>query len=247
VGKLLEWIPKSWEQKRETQRKNREIELEPAYKELYDKLKHTYDEYLNRPEYRKVGFPTVTIDRTFLHCDDIDDRVQLCSYDLWKNDENLCCVISWKNLDERANAAKHAASLMLKGPETSLYQSEQEMREYQQQQQQAQLQAQQQQAQMELQFKQAELEQNNTINQRDNETKLMVANIQAASKRDADGDGLVNEGQDTQDLNEKVKQFDQKMKLERDKFEYQKQKDKRDNDTKLTIAKMKPRTTSNSK
>ena len=130
VCKLLESIPKSLEQKRETQRKNREIELEPTYKELYDKLKHTYDEYLNRPEYRKVGFPTVTIDRTFLHCDDIDDRVQLCSYDLWKNDENLCCVISWKNLDERANAAKHTAALMLTGPETSLYQSEQEMRTY---------------------------------------------------------------------------------------------------------------------
>ena len=128
-----------------------------------------------------------------------------------------------------------------------LEQSEQEMREYQQQQQQAQLQAQQQQAQMELQFKQAELEQNDTINQRDNETKLMVANIQAASKRDADGDGLINEGQDSIDLSEKVRQFDQKMKLERDKFEYQKQKDKRDNDTKLQIAKMKPRTTSNSK
>ena len=128
-----------------------------------------------------------------------------------------------------------------------LEQSEQEMREYQQQQQQAQLQAQQQQTQMELQFKQAELEQNDTINQRDNETKLMVANIQAASKRDADGDGLINEGQDTQDLSEKIREFDTKMKLERDKLEYQKQKDKRDNDTKLQIAKMEPRTTSNNK
>jgi hypothetical protein len=122
-------------------------------------------------------------------------------------------------------------------------QNEQEMRQQQQAMQQQQLQAQQQQAQMEMQFKQAELEQNDTINQRDNETKLMVANIQAASKRDADGDGLVNEGQDGTDLNEKIREFDQKMRLERVKFEYQKQKDKKDNDVKLQIAKQKNKNT----
>ena len=126
-------------------------------------------------------------------------------------------------------------------------QSENEMRQIQQQQQQAQLQQQQAQAEAQLQMKQAELQQNDAINQRDNETKILVANIQAASKRDADGDGLVNEGEDTQDLSEKIREFDTKMKLERDKFEYQKQKDKRDNDTKLTIAKMRPKTTTSKK
>ena len=125
-----------------------------------------------------------------------------------------------------------------------LEQSEQEMREYQQQMQQQQLQAQQQQAQMELQFKQAELEQNDTINQRDNETKLMVANIQAASKRDADGDGLINEGQDTKDLDEKLYEFDEKMRLERDKLTWDKQKNKDNNNVKLKIASTKSKTTS---
>ena len=94
---------------------------------------------------------------------------------------------------------------------------------------------------MEMQYKQAELEQKDTINQRDNETKLLVANIQAQFKKDADGDGLINEGIDTTDINEKIREFDEKMKLERDKFEYQKKKDKQDNETKLTIAKMKPK------
>ena len=44
-----------------------------------------------------------------------------------------------------------------------------------------------------------------------------------------------------------IRQFDAKLKLDRDKFEYQKKKDKMDNDTKLTIAKMRPKTTSNNK
>ena len=118
-------------------------------------------------------------------------------------------------------------------------QSENEMRQMQQQQQQAQLQQQQAQAEAQLQMKQAELQQNDTINQRDNETKILVANIQAASKRDADGDGLINEGEDTQDLQEKLYEFNSKLKLERDKLEFAKQKSKEDNQTKLKIAKMK--------
>ena len=117
-------------------------------------------------------------------------------------------------------------------------QSEQEMREYQQQQQQATLQQQQAQAEAQLQMKQVELQQNDAINQRDNETKILIANIQAASKRDGDGDGIVGEGENTQDLDEKVREFNTKMQLERDKFNYQKQKDKQDNDTKLKIAQM---------
>lgn len=128
----------------------------------------------------------------------------------------------------------------------TLEQIEKEMREQQQQAQQQQLQAQQQQTQMEMQMKQIEIQQQDILNQRDNETKLLIANIQAQSKRDADGDGIINEGENnTTDLNERIRQFDEKMKLDKDKFEYQKQKDKRDNDTKLTIAKMKSKTNNN--
>lgn len=126
-----------------------------------------------------------------------------------------------------------------------LEQDEAQMRQYNQQMQQQQLQAQQQQAQMNMQLEQSKLQQQDTMNQRDNETKLLVANMQAQYKRDADGDGVINEGEDTQDLNEKIRQFNEKMKLDRNKFEYQKQKDKRDNDTKLTIAKMHPKNTTN--
>ena len=128
-----------------------------------------------------------------------------------------------------------------------LEQAEKEMQQVQQQQQQMQLQAQQQQQQVEMQMKQAEMQLEDQLNQRDNETKILTATIQAQSKRDADGDGLINEGEDTQDLSEKIREFDAKMKLERDKLEYQKQKDKKDNELKLTIAKLKPKTTTNNK
>ena len=100
---------------------------------------------------------------------------------------------------------------------------------------------------MEMQYKQAELEQKNTINQRDNETKLLIANIQAQYKKDADGDGIINEGVDNTDINEKIREFDEKMKLERDKLDWDKKKNKDNNDVKLQIAKMKPKSTTNKK
>ena len=126
-------------------------------------------------------------------------------------------------------------------------QSEAEAMQRAQQQQEQQQQLAQQQMQIQAETEQAKMQQEDMLNQRDNETKLLIANMQALSKRDADGDGIVNEGVDTQDLSEKIRQFDAKLKLDRDKFEYQKKKDKMDNDTKLTIAKMRPKTTSNSK
>lgn len=123
-------------------------------------------------------------------------------------------------------------------------QSEQEMREYQQQQQQAALQQQQAQAEAQLQMKQAELQQDDAINQRDNETKILVANIQAMSKKDADSDGVVNE-KDSNDLTEQVREFDEKMKLEREKLDWDKKKNKDNNDVKIQIAKSRPKTNNN--
>jgi hypothetical protein len=66
--------------------------------------------------------------------------------------------------------------------------------------------------------------------------------MQALSKKDADGDGIVNEGVNTQDLSEKIREFDAKLKLDRDKFEYQKQQDKRELDAKIKIANKKSNT-----
>ena len=121
-------------------------------------------------------------------------------------------------------------------------QSEAETMQRAQEAQQQQAQLEQQKMQMQAQAEAVKLQQEDILNQRDNETRLLIANIQALSKRDADGDGVINEGVDTEDLSEKIREFDQRLKLDRDKFEYQKKKDKIDNDTKIAIAKMKPKT-----
>ena len=129
-----------------------------------------------------------------------------------------------------------------------LEQNEREMQQMQQQQQQAQLQAQQQQKELELQMKQAEMQLKDMMNQRDNETKILTATIQAQTKRDSDGDGIINENENNAvTLEEQVKEFNEKMKLERDKLEQDDRHHKEDNDLKLEIAKIKPSKTSNNK
>jgi hypothetical protein len=77
-------------------------------------------------------------------------------------------------------------------------------------------------AQMELNQKAAELEQKEQANIRDNETKLMIANIQAESK----SDGTDNEPTEESRANllEKIRQFDEKLKLDRDRLELDKKK-----------------------
>lgn len=172
-------------------------------------------------------------------------------YDIekFRNEIDQAATIALQNnMISLSGYLKLKSSGSLSEKSKQLEQNEEEMRQYQQQMQQQQLQAQQQQAQLEMQAKQAEMQLKDTINQRDNETKLLVANIQIQSKRDADGDGIINENENNAlDLNEKVRQFNEKMKLEREKLELDKKQHKEDNDLKLTIAKMKPKTTSNNK
>ena len=100
------------------------------------------------------------------------------------------------------------------------------MQERQQQAQQEQLQAQQQQAELVAQQKQAELEQRERANIRDNETRVLVAEITADGYRDTFGDDGIqdNSTQDKQKLLEDMRQFDEKMKIERDKLNLEKDK-----------------------
>lgn len=122
-------------------------------------------------------------------------------------------------------------------------QAEQDMMMRQQEAQQQQNQLQQQQIEQQAQIEQAKMQQEDALNQRDNETKLLIANMQALSKKDADGDGIINEG-NSEDLAQKIREFDEKMKLERDKLEWDKKKNADNNKVKKEIAAMRPRTTS---
>ena len=94
-------------------------------------------------------------------------------------------------------------------------QNENEMRQMQQQQQQAQLQAQQQQAQMEMQFKQAELELKDSINQRDNDTKVLIETMRNNETEQPVGE--TESKLDRDKLNESIRQFNENLNFEKEK------------------------------
>ena len=96
--------------------------------------------------------------------------------------------------------------------------------------QQAQQQAEQQRIEQELRLKTMELEQNDLLNQRDNETKVLIANIQANAKmqspQDTAPEGDSNIERDR--LNEQIREFDEKLKLDREKLSLDREKAKTD-------------------
>ncbi len=102
--------------------------------------------------------------------------------------------------------------------------NERDLQQRQQQQQEQQLQVQQQTAQQQLEQKQLEMQQKDQQNIRDNETKLLIANINAFSNEE---DGIQTEEYSQKDkdaLMQKIKEFDEKMKLEKDKLSFEKEK-----------------------
>ena len=111
------------------------------------------------------------------------------------------------------------------------------MKQQQQQAQQQQIELQQQQLQQQAQAAQAEMEQKERQNIRDNETKVLVAEIQAEAWDDwNDGVGEPDDANSKAELAEKMRQFDEKIKLDREKFEFEKIKHKEDNALKDKIS-----------
>lgn len=99
--------------------------------------------------------------------------------------------------------------------------NEQQMMERQQQAQQQELQARQEEAQANTMMKQAELEQREAANIRDNETKLAIAHISAASVNTETTDqGFSEEAK--ANLKEKMREFDEKIRLDRERFNHEK-------------------------
>lgn len=124
---------------------------------------------------------------------------------------------------------------------------EKAIQERQAQAQQQQLETQQQIAQMQTEQKQAELQQKEQANIRDNETRILVAQISAQARNtDPEGDGIAPEeySQEAKDkLLESIRQFDEKMKLEWAKLDETKRKNDKDAELKQKQIN-KPRTTS---
>ena len=121
---------------------------------------------------------------------------------------------------------------------------ERAIQERQAQAQQQQLQQQQAIAEMQQQQAMAELEQKDLLNQRDNETKILVATISAqAGANDLENDGIAPEeySQEAKDkLMENIRQFDARLKLDKERLEFDKEKAKTDASLKREALKKKP-------
>lgn len=126
--------------------------------------------------------------------------------------------------------------------------NERQIQERNQQLQQQQAQIEEQKSQAELQMKQAELDQKREANQLDNETKILIAQIQAATKNiEVNGeDGGIKDVEYSQEakdkLKEQIREFDLRLKLDRDKLNLDKEKAKKDAELKLKQIN-KPKTT----
>ena len=115
--------------------------------------------------------------------------------------------------------------------------NEQDLQQRQQQTQQQQLQAQQQEAQLRAQSEQQKLEMENLLNERDNDTKLTIAAMQAEKEEDYTPDEANKEA-----LLEKMREFDLKIQLDRDRLEFDKNKANEDRKVKREQIHTKPKT-----
>ena len=167
------------------------------------------------------------------------DEFSECDYGLVVDSSNAAQELSQK-LDVLAQAALQTQTLSfstimqlynsssLAEKQRLVERDEREMRERAQQAQQQEIQAQQQAAQMQLQQQQLEMQMKDQMNMRDNETKILVANIQAASNVD-DGIEEPEYSQEAKDnLAEKIREFDARLKLDRDRLAFDKDKAKTD-------------------
>ena len=104
---------------------------------------------------------------------------------------------------------------------------ERKIQERNQQAQQQQLQAQQQQAQMEQQMAMTKMEQENMLNERDNETKIIIAQIAASVKvneNDIDGIQEPMSEEAREKLRESIRQFDARLDLDKQRLQMEKDK-----------------------
>ena len=106
---------------------------------------------------------------------------------------------------------------------------ERKMQERQQQQQQEQNKLQQQQMEQEAALEQAKMEQEDKLNQRDNDTKIVVATINAEAKETDDGIVEPEYSQEAKDkLMENIRQFNERLSLDKDRLAFDKEKARTD-------------------
>lgn len=109
---------------------------------------------------------------------------------------------------------------------------ERSLKEAQQQSQQQQIQVQKEQTQMATKYKEIELQQKEQANIRDNETKIMVAQISANSSQDDGIQEPVYSQGDKDKLAESIRQFDKKLELDKERLDLDKHKVELNNSSK---------------
>lgn len=122
--------------------------------------------------------------------------------------------------------------------------NERELLERQQQIQQQQIEAEQQRAQMEAQAKEADMQLRDQMNIRDNDTKVLVATI-AANIKAGEGDGIeepVFSEESRANLMEKMREFDERLKLDKERLAFDKKKAQTDTELKRKQINKKPNT-----
>lgn len=196
---------------------------------------------------RSKKFQYVLPDTTIQIMEIDGDEFSECDYGLVVDNSNAVQELQQK-MDMLAQAAlqnqaltfstvmKLYGSSSLAEKQRMVERGEQELMQRQQEQQQQQIEIQQQQLQAEAQAKEADMQLKDALNQRDNETKIMVATINAQSHMN---DGIQEpefSEESKAKLMQSMKEFDQKLALERDKFNFEKQKHKEDNALKREIS-----------
>lgn len=185
---------------------------------------------------------------------DIDgDEFADCDYGLVVDNSNSIQELKQK-LDMLAQAALQNQTLnfstimklynssSLAEKQRMVERNEQEIMERQQQAQQQQNELQQQQMQIEAQQREQDMQLKDMLNQRDNETKILVANISASTHQD-DGIKELDYSQESKDkLLEDMRQFDERLKLDRDRLNFDIDKAKTDAAIKREALKRKPNT-----
>ena len=149
---------------------------------------------------------------------DLSNKTQ----DLDQQLEGLALAAMQNNKLSFSTLMKIYSSISLAEKQRLVKNDERRLEEQAAQAQQQQAQQQQQQVEMELQMKEKELQMKDQQNARDNETKLMIAQLNAEQ-----GDGIQEveyTQNDKERLMEDIREFDERLKLDRDKLEVEKSK-----------------------
>ncbi len=192
---------------------------------------------------RSKKFQYILSDNSMRVMDVDGDEFAECDYGLIVDNSNAIQELQQK-MDMLAQAALQNQTLnfstimklynssSLAEKQRMVEKNEMELMQRQQEAQQQQMQLEQQKMQAEAQAKEQDMQLKDQLNQRDNETKIMVATISANSNNDGIQEPEFSEEAKAK-LMQQMKEFDSKMSLEREKLNEQKRKNRADEALKL--------------